>query len=410
MSNKGTHDKLLAKLKDPKTIRSQAQRMLDLAKQGSLKHFTINPEQMTATASYVMAVITEQYPTLKVPYHSRWRHLEVGNANRIPDLLSKAGKLSASEYGKILYELIIISVFLDAGAGPAWTYKEAGTEYSRSEGLALASLALYANGAFSSHPEKPLRVDAKALLAFQESDLCKGFQVTNDNPLEGVAGRMSLLNTLGAIITKNPHYFGSSGRLGDFYSYINSLAIANTITAAQLFQAVLNAFTDIWPVRLELDGVSLGDVWTHDALYDGTPGSEYIPFHKLSQWLTYSLIEPLEQDGIRVTDFDELTGLPEYRNGGLFIDTGLLQVKDQTILRQAQDPGSEVIIEWRALTVALLDELADLIRQQLHLDKATLPLAKILQGGTWEAGRRIAKQKRTQGTPPIQIISDGTIF
>ena len=111
-----------------------------------------------------------------------------------------------------------------------------------------------------------------------------------------------------------------------------------------------------------------------------------------------------------MTDIDKLTGLPEYRNGGLLIDTGLLSLKEETMRRQAHDPSSELIVEWRALTVALLDELALLIRQQLHQDAQSLPLAKILQGGTWEAGRQIAKQKREGGTPPLQIISDGTVF
>lgn len=74
-------------------------------------------------------------------------------------------------------------------------------------------------------------------------------------------------------------------------------------------------------------GVSLGDVWQHKALKTNELGSEYIPFHKLSQWLTYSLIEPLEHAGLSVNHLDELTGLPEYRNGGLLIDSGLLRIK-----------------------------------------------------------------------------------
>ena len=106
---------------------------------------------------------------------------------------------------------------------------------------------------------------------------------------------------------------------------------------------MLAGFADVWPQCLRFNGVSLGDVWQHPALKTAAPGSEYIPFHKLSQWLTYSLIEPLEQDGIRVTQLEELTGLPEYRNGGLLIDAGLLHVKNNEICQQPQDPGSECI-------------------------------------------------------------------
>jgi hypothetical protein len=39
-----------------------------------------------------------------------------------------------------------------------------------------------------------------------------------------------------------------------------------------------------------------------------------------------------------------------------------------------------------------------------------LPLARILQGGTWAAGRTIAKRLRPDGGPPLKIISDGTVF
>lgn len=412
MSNEEQRDQILAHLRDPKTIRQQAQRILSLAKQDKLTHFALDPEQMTSTASFVIDVIKDQYPDLNVPYHSRWRHFEVGGVDRIKNLQKKIVHLSPAEQGKVLYELVIISVFLDAGAGPAWRYMDAdtGREYSRSEGLALASLALYQQGVFSNHPQEPLRIDAQKLLTFNEQDLLKGFQVTSTNPLEGVKGRLSLLNQLGKTINQNPHYFGAHGRLGDFYSYITSLKTGNCLSAATIFQAVLSGFEQVWPVRLVLHEVSLGDVWIHPALKTDSPGSEYIPFHKLSQWLSYSLIEPLEQSGIKVTDLDQLTGLPEYRNGGLLIDTSLLQVKNNDLLSKPQDPGSEAIIEWRALTVALLDELAELIRKQLHLDASSLPLAKILQGGTWEAGRRIARKNREQGTPPIQIISDGTVF
>ena len=56
--------------------------------------------------------------------------------------------------------------------------------------------------------------------------------------------------------------------------------------------------------------------------------SNLMPLHKLSQWLAYSLIEPLQNAGIRVTEIDGLTGLAEYRNGGLFVDNGVLAFRE----------------------------------------------------------------------------------
>jgi len=409
--NKQEHS-LLQALQQLPTIRKQAQQLLQLATEDKLKHFAVDMQKMPATAKFVLDVIYEQYPNLDIPYHSRWRHFEAGKVNRLQGIQDKIAALSAQERGKILYELVIISVLLDAGAGPHWQYHEANTglTLSRSEGLAVASLQLYQSGLFSNDPYQPLRVDSERLLAFSPADLRYGFQVTATNPLEGVEGRVQLLNRLGATIREKTHYFGNEGRLGDFYAYIMSLQAGKSIQGAQIFAAVLPGFADVWPERLRFNGVSLGDVWQHQALKTAAPGSEYIPFHKLSQWLTYSLIEPLEQCGVRVTQLDELTGLPEYRNGGLLIDSGLLRVKNNEICQQPQNPGSECIVEWRGLTVALLDEIAKAIRLQLGMTAADLPLAKILQGGTWEAGRRIAKQQRREGTPPLQIISDGTIF
>ncbi|MGA8820095.1 MAG: DUF1688 family protein, partial [Xanthobacteraceae bacterium] len=47
---------------------------------------------------------------------------------------------------------------------------------------------------------------------------------------------------------------------------------------------------------------------------------------------------------------------------------------------------------------------------RLNRSAAELPLAKILQGGTWATGRELAFARRADGSPPLKIISDGTVF
>jgi hypothetical protein len=73
-------------------------------------------------------------------------------------------------------------------------------------------------------------------------------------------------------------------------------------------------------------------------------------------------------------------------------------------------PSDEPVVEWRALTIALLDRLAPLVRTKLGQSEQAMPLASVLEGGTWAAGRRIARERRAGGTPPITIISDGSVF
>jgi hypothetical protein len=135
-----------------------------------------------------------------------------------------------------------------------------------------------------------------------------------------------------------------------------------------------------------------------------------VPLHKLSQWLTYSLLEPLQTAGLAVTEVEGLTGLAEYRNGGLFIDTGVLVLRQPAEARHVHAVDSTPVVEWRALTVALLDRLAAIVRQRLGRSAEVLPLAKILQGGTWAAGRQIARELRANGAQPLTVISDGTVF
>ncbi len=137
---------------------------------------------------------------------------------------------------------------------------------------------------------------------------------------------------------------------------------------------------------------------------------DLVPLHKLSQWLTYSLIEPLMRAGITVKNIDGLTGLAEYRNGGLFVDSGVLALRDPADAARVHDVASPLVVEWRALTVALLDRLAEALRRRLGLDAVSLPLAKVLEGGTWAAGRAIALARRADGAPPISVRSDGTVF
>jgi hypothetical protein len=134
-----------------------------------------------------------------------------------------------------------------------------------------------------------------------------------------------------------------------------------------------------------------------------------MPFHKLSQWLTYSMLEPFEWAGVKVRHLEALTALPEYRNGGLLIDSGMILPKDPAFLQRDWKVSDEFIVEWRALTVALLDELAPRVRKVLGRSEQDLPLARVLEGGTWAAGRVMAQRLR-DGAPPLRIESDGTVF
>jgi hypothetical protein len=168
------------------------------------------------------------------------------------------------------------------------------------------------------------------------------------------------------------------------------------------------ALAPIWPSGLVRDGVNIGDAGLHPAVRTNDATDGIVPFHKLSQWLACSLIEPLDMAGLIVTDLDGLTALAEYRNGGLLIDLGA--IRPRRPIEKPQPLSSELVVEWRALTIALIDDLLEPVRQRVGLG-AEFSLPHLLQGGTWSAGRKIAQQLRPPlGPPPIPLAADGTVF
>jgi hypothetical protein len=383
-------------------VRDRCTQLLAVAETTGLPHFTVHADRLAEAADFTAGIIRQNYPTLDIPHHARWRHFAVGGTDRWAAL---AATIDAppEELARRRVELCIVSVLLDAGAGPAWRYHDhaTGQTLARSEALGVASLDAFRAGLFA-HDDTP-RVDAQVLLELDQDALASAFQVTADNALLGLAGRTALLRSLGAALQARPDIFQGQ-RLGGLFDTV--LAAGTPVQAPAILALLLEGLGSIWPGRLTLAGRPLGDTWPHPAI----SGDGLVPFHKLSQWLTYSLLEIFEDAGHTVSDIGGLTGLPEYRNGGLLLDCGVLQPRDPALPTQPLTAAHEAVIEWRALTVALLDRLAPFIRARLQRDEASLTLSRILEGGTWAAGRAIAARRRPGGAPPLTILSDGTVF
>ena len=138
----------------------------NLAETSKLDHFEVHMEYMNDAVELVLKEIEVNYPNVKVPFHSRWRHFEYGRHNLWSELMERLPKVSKVENARRRFDLAIVSVLLDAGAGPDWRYndKKTGIVQGRSEGLAIASIRLLESGLLSLHGEdEPFRVDAEAL-------------------------------------------------------------------------------------------------------------------------------------------------------------------------------------------------------------------------------------------------------
>ncbi len=417
--NSNDHDRrsdpasAVAWLRSTEAIRERAGRILAAAERAELEHFDLDLDQLGPAADYVIDTIHANYPSLDIPYHSKWRHFAAGGRDRWRDLARELDHVARLERARIRVDLAMVSVLLDAGAGQRWRYIEpsCGQVYSRSEGLAVASFDFFTRGLCSADPSNPLRVDADALVGLDNHLIERHFQVADDNLLIGTVGRASLMNALGHALQSSPAFFGGeqprAGHLVDHFLEENA---DGALPASAILAAIHKGLAPIWPGRIELSGVNLGDVGRHPAAATDDLTDGLVPLHKLSQWLAFSLVEPLEELGIDVVGLDALTPLADYRNGGLLIDLGLIRPKHEAVRSQAHPVNSELVTEWRALTIALIEKLAVRIREELCLSPIDLPLAKILEGGTWHAGRRIAKERRPDGSPPLTLLSDGTLL
>jgi Protein of unknown function (DUF1688) len=394
-------------------VRRAASRMLQEALANKLKCWTVDIGALPAIADLVASITRQNYPDLVIPFHSRWRHFAAGGVDRWAQLQATWRDLPPRELARRAFDLVIPSVLTDAGSGGRWSYTDpaTGKPFASSEGLALASLELYRCGSASSTSGA---VEAGWLEGLSESRFAQLFQVSEANPLAGVSGRVELLRSLGKACHARPEIFAAGGpaRPGGLVDCIFSASHNGAIAASKILTILLDALGPIWPSRLSLDGIPLGDSWVYSPWQTGaTPDANTIvPFHKLSQWMTFSLIEPLQEAGLVVRDIDGLTGLAEYRNGGLFVDGNVLKPKDPAMLDMPHAPDSLLVIEWRALTVALLDKLKPMAAERLGLTVDQFPLPCLLEGGTWAAGRHLAQSLRKDRSPPINMVTDGTVF
>jgi len=416
ISNHAQAEQAVAILRTTVAVRDRAKQLLSRARQGESSWFIVDEGFFDSAAGEVVAATRRRFPKLHIPLHSRWRHFEAGGINRKAELDRLLAPMPRAFRGHAMIDLAFVSVLLDAGAGPEWKYVEpaTGQTFTRSEGLAVASFHAFVAGLFSSDRDHPLQADSEGLRGLVTDHLASAFQVSDANPLVGLQERAILLRTLGEAMSEQPEAFGEDGRPSGLFHHIvvplgPDVPPTADVTAHDILSEILMTLSGIWPSANSIETVPLGDCWRHSAIRGEGLSDGWMPFHKLSQWLTYSLLEPFEWSGVKVHKLDELTALPEYRNGGLLIDSGLLRLRDESAAQQIWQPGDEIVVEWRAMTVALMDELARAVRRQLGLSEAQLPLARVLEGGTWAAGRELAQRLRG-GVPPLQVASDGTVF
>ncbi|GAA5801190.1 hypothetical protein HPULCUR_006633 [Helicostylum pulchrum] len=431
-SNSGDIEYLLSL----RAVRERCFKVQEAAVKSKLNHFDIDESKLQDMAQFIISFIKRDYDDpSQIPAYGRWRHFDVGGRPRLQTLINSWSSTGtdATEQTRRVLDLMVVAVLLDIDPGQNnWSFREkiSNRVYKRREGIAVAILEMFNSGLFSINPNQPHRVDAEALSNLTVDKLLTGFQTESMN---GLDQRIELLKHLAKTLQDRPDYFGGElghvPRPGNMMDYLLSHP-----TTIKTRKGPLIHLETLWPVVYEIGELwtvsqektrggtlGLGDVWPCPSLGD----NQFVPFHKLSQWLVYSLIEPMEKlMGAIIEGTEQLTPLPDYSNGGLLIDTGFITLKKTDYERGITNyrensllPGQPkiemiptfemsdpVVIEWRALTIAYLDLVAERVRSTMKLSKKTLSLTQLIEGGITSAGKELAEISRPNTQqPPILI-------
>jgi hypothetical protein len=358
-------------LHDPGTIRARCAAIVRSVEAGVSPSFTIDRSRLPAVAERVAALTLRRFPDLVIPFHSRWRHFEAGGVNRKAELDTALAGLSVADRARAHFDLTVVSVLLDAGAGADWRYTEsaattapatprpvddpdallAALDRSASaaahtpapaaaaepapprdrrsclqhapKAWAWPAFALSWRAVFQPTPASPaVRTQRPCATCRCGGPACTIFQSSPQQP-DGRPGR-----------PRQPCWRGwarrckteatrdglqARPRSADLRPPHRRRQRAPRCPRSEVLGEVLRCLSPIWPSGSKVQGLAGRRCLVHTAGQAAAVGKTaprqvdrttdgWVPFHKLSQWMSYSLLEPLQWAGVTVTGLEALDG------------------------------------------------------------------------------------------------------
>ena len=121
----------VAYLRSLKSVRERCSAVFALAEQNKLDYWDVDLSRESEVVEFCASLISRDFGEKydDIPPHGRWRHFLSG---RIEPLIDewRSANVETVEIARRLVDLFVVSVLLDAGAGPNWKYTEAGSNES----------------------------------------------------------------------------------------------------------------------------------------------------------------------------------------------------------------------------------------------------------------------------------------
>lgn len=366
-------------------VRARCRRLLAHTRSAGSPWFALDDDALAAAARGLASAQPLHAHRAQVPLPSVWRLLESGGIDRRRALEALLRTLPEANRTHARIDLATVAVLLSAGAEAMVRYAEpaTGRVLSGPAGWAVATLHAFKAGLFSSDPMRPFQADALGLRGVITDRLAQAFQAQDGRAHHEISRRAILLRRLGELLSEQPEVFGDEGRPAGVFDIIVSPyghGIPHTADADahDILSQLLTSLADLWPGGSAIGGVALGDCWQHRALQGEGPAEGWIPLHATLQWLACSLLEPFFWGGVQVRGIAGLT-VPAHRPlGRWMLEQGLLRLRDTQAAAHRWHPADQIIVEWRALSLALFDDLCERVRATRSLGAQGLAAAPLL--------------------------------
>lgn len=397
-------------LRTTQAVQERCGQLLVRAREGSTSFFEIDGQALEAATRQAVARIRRQPAHPYPPLFGLWRNLEAGGIDRIAGLERSLSRLSPAQRTHARVDLALTAALLGDPPGDDWSYAEASTGQVLlgADGLGVAALHAFAAGLFSSDATCPWQADARGLRALVTDHLALALQVSGTNPLPDLQSRAIRLRRFGEWLSEQPEVYGDPGRPAGLFDIIISPfghGVPHTadVRVHDILSQLLVTLSGLSPASPRIGSVPLGDCWRHPAVMGPGPSGGWVPLHAALQGLAATLVAPFAWGGVQVRGLDSLTAPAAASLGKLLLDRQVLRLRDTQVVMAESAPGDLRIIECRALTVALVDEMTGRARDLLGLGADALPTIRMAQALADETQSRSATTQSRSFTRPADL-------
>lgn len=344
------------------TVRERAWMLLAAVERGESEHFNLSPESVSTVALALASAIRETTPDLRPPLATLWPRLQRDHPAAVERLAASVAGLDGQGRARAGADMALLAlVIAPDGVEPG-----------------LGALAqFFAAGGTTTRPADGPALNAPGLRRLLAGDTAVALPDELRPVLQDPATRQRL-ETLATGLEQDAETFGADGRFGTLLDRIAGPARSDGLTAQGMLDRLGPLLDPVAGSTVRIGGSIAGDIWRHPLAWADDRSRELVPFHCLLQSLVLDLVEPLAEAGIKLDGLEELTVPATRRLAADILRLGLVNPRHAAVARLRHPPGSDIVVELRALSIALADRLVDRLRQELNLTVRDLPAVRIV--------------------------------